>query len=116
MATPTYQTAIHWFRRDLRLTDNTALHHACLSAVRVVLEAPVGMKVVSAKGHTAHRLSDERVEFAPIDRLEPGVKVLYRIRLRGELPGDQRVTVSVESDDLRTPIRREESTRVFGDD
>ncbi len=86
------------------------------SAVRVVLEAPVGMKVVSAKGHTAHRLSDDRVEFAPIARLEPGVKVLYRVRLRGELPGDQRVTVSVESEDLRTPIRREESTRVFGDE
>ena len=20
---------LHWFRRDLRVTDNTALHHAC---------------------------------------------------------------------------------------
>lgn len=25
---PHYATAIHWFRRDLRLRDNTALHHA----------------------------------------------------------------------------------------
>ena len=29
--------------------------------------------------------------------------------------GDQRVTVEVRTDDLQ-PIRREESTRVFGDD
>ena len=36
MPQATYQTAIHWFRRDLRLTDNTALHHACLSAEQVV--------------------------------------------------------------------------------
>jgi len=33
---PHYQTAIHWFRRDLRLTDNTALHHAVSAAKNVV--------------------------------------------------------------------------------
>ncbi len=27
---------IHWFRRDLRLTDNTALHHAAQAATQVV--------------------------------------------------------------------------------
>lgn len=32
---PIYKTAIHWFRRDLRLNDNTALHHACQSAENV---------------------------------------------------------------------------------
>lgn len=32
----TYRTAIHWFRRDLRLSDNTALWHATRSAVSVV--------------------------------------------------------------------------------
>ena len=30
------QTAIHWFRRDLRLTDNTALAAAAKSAQQVV--------------------------------------------------------------------------------
>ncbi len=28
--------AIHWFRRDLRLTDNTALHHAVVSSGQVL--------------------------------------------------------------------------------
>ena len=28
-------TALFWFRRDLRLTDNTALHHALASCRRV---------------------------------------------------------------------------------
>ena len=36
MANATYNTAIHWFRRDLRLGDNTALHHASLAAEQVV--------------------------------------------------------------------------------
>ncbi len=30
------RTVLHWFRRDLRLTDNTALHHAAQSASRVI--------------------------------------------------------------------------------
>jgi deoxyribodipyrimidine photo-lyase len=33
---PAYLTVIHWFRRDLRLTDNTALHHASSDAGCVV--------------------------------------------------------------------------------
>lgn len=31
-----YSTALHWFRRDLRLTDNTALHHATQAARQVI--------------------------------------------------------------------------------
>lgn len=30
------QAVIHWFRRDLRLTDNTALHHATKAAGQVI--------------------------------------------------------------------------------
>ena len=33
---PSYKTTIHWFRRDLRLTDNTALLHASADAETVV--------------------------------------------------------------------------------
>lgn len=31
-----HRTVIHWFRRDLRLTDNTALHHAANAAEQVI--------------------------------------------------------------------------------
>jgi deoxyribodipyrimidine photo-lyase len=30
------KVAIHWFRRDLRLSDNTALHHAVESGLPVL--------------------------------------------------------------------------------
>lgn len=33
---PQFSTAIHWFRRDLRLTDNTALTHASQDATEVI--------------------------------------------------------------------------------
>ncbi|MDB4408870.1 deoxyribodipyrimidine photo-lyase [Akkermansiaceae bacterium] len=31
-----YKRAIHWFRRDLRLTDNTALNAACASSDEIL--------------------------------------------------------------------------------
>lgn len=34
--TKKYHTAIVWLRRDLRVSDNAALHHACLAAEQVV--------------------------------------------------------------------------------
>ncbi len=36
MSEPTFHTAIHWFRRDLRISDNLALRHASESAKHVV--------------------------------------------------------------------------------
>ena len=33
---PRYATAIHWFRRDLRLSDNPALFHAAKESERIV--------------------------------------------------------------------------------
>lgn len=35
-AMPNHATVIHWFRRDLRLTDNTALNHAAAAGAGVV--------------------------------------------------------------------------------
>ena len=35
MTTPTLETALFWFRRDLRATDNAGLFHALKSARQV---------------------------------------------------------------------------------
>ncbi len=86
------------------------------TAVRVTVDSPAGMQVVDAQGKVEHRVAEGRVEFAPIPTLRPGEKFPYRIRLRGTQAGDQRISVAVESEDLQQPIRREESTRVFGDE
>ena len=36
MADKKYKTLIVWLRRDLRVTDNAALHHACEQAEHVI--------------------------------------------------------------------------------
>ncbi|MGL4513156.1 MAG: hypothetical protein ACRCT8_08700 [Lacipirellulaceae bacterium] len=86
------------------------------AGVVVRVESPAGMKPLSAEGQTAHRMLSNAVEFAPLAELAPGAEARYRVRLEGAQPGDQRVAVLVKSSDLEAPIRREESTRVYGDE
>ncbi len=83
-------------------------------AVRVV--TPPGMRVVSATGETRHRIDAQGVVFEPLGRLAPKADTLFRIQLQGVQAGDQRVLVEVDTDDLTQPVRKEESTRVFGDE
>ncbi len=86
------------------------------TGVIVRVEAPSGMRIAAAQGQTGARTSATRAEFAPLARLEPGEKAAYRVKIIGGEAGDQRVTVLVESDGLDRPIRREESTRVYGNE
>jgi uncharacterized repeat protein (TIGR01451 family) len=83
--------------------------------VQVAIELPPGMKLVSAEGETPHKAQQGRVVFEPLQQLAPKADTVYRVRVQGMQAGDQRVMVEVNTDDLGQPIRREESTRVFGD-
>jgi uncharacterized repeat protein (TIGR01451 family) len=83
--------------------------------VQVVVSLPAGLQFVSASGET--HFSGERggIVFEPLKQLAPKADTVYRVTVKGVQPGDQRVTVQVSTDDINQPIRREESTRVFGD-
>jgi uncharacterized repeat protein (TIGR01451 family) len=83
--------------------------------VQIAIDLPPGLKVISAEGESAHRIEDGRLVFEPLDQLAPKADTVYKFRAQGQQPGDQRITVQVNTDDLEQPIRREESTRVFGD-
>jgi uncharacterized repeat protein (TIGR01451 family) len=84
--------------------------------VRIAVGLSPGMQVVSAEGETQHEAQGNSVIFEPIAELAPKADSLFRVRARGVQAGDQRVKVQVMTDDLREPILREESTRVFGDE
>ena len=58
----------------------------------------------------------EGVIFAPLTKLAPKADSVFRVQLEGTRPGDQRVTVEVTTAEISQPIRKEESTRVFGDE
>lgn len=88
------------------------------AATNIVVRAiaPAGLQMRSAKGPSPHEVRGAEVVFAPLATLEPGADATYRIEARGATAGDQRLTVEVMTDDLQQPVRREESTQVFGDE
>ena len=84
--------------------------------VQVSAELSPGLKLLSAEGETQHRSDQGRIMFEPLQQLAPKADTVYRVRAQGMQAGDQRIIVEVKTDDLQNPIRREESTRVFGDE
>jgi uncharacterized repeat protein (TIGR01451 family) len=84
--------------------------------VQVAVNLPPGMQLVSAEGETQHSQQRDAIVFEPLAQLAAKADTVYRIRAQGTSAGDQRVTVQVNTDDLGQPIRREESTLVFGDE
>jgi uncharacterized repeat protein (TIGR01451 family) len=83
--------------------------------VLITADLPAGMKLVSAEGESQHKADQNHLTFEPIAQLAPKADTVFRIRAQALQAGDQRIVVEVKTDDLQQPIRREESTRVFGD-
>jgi uncharacterized repeat protein (TIGR01451 family) len=84
--------------------------------VRIAVSMSPGMQFVSAEGETQYEVQGSTLLFAPLVELAPKANSVFRIKTRGASAGDQRIKVEVMTDDLSEPIRREESTRVFGDE
>ncbi|QDU91586.1 Large cysteine-rich periplasmic protein OmcB precursor [Pirellulimonas nuda] len=84
--------------------------------VQVKAIAPAGLQLVSAEGPARHAIRGAEVVFEPIRSLEPQAEVVFQVVAQGATAGDQRMTIEVHSDDLQQPVRKEESTRVFGDE
>jgi uncharacterized repeat protein (TIGR01451 family) len=77
---------------------------------------PPELKFVSADGPTRHTNKGQLVIFEPLGRLAPKADTAYRIAVQGVQPGDVRMKIQLEADDLEQPIMKEESTRVYSDE
>lgn len=84
--------------------------------VQITALVPQGMTVTGASGETRHRVGAEGVVFEPLAQLAPKADTIYKVEVQGVQAGDQRILVEVKTDDITQPIRKEESTRVFGDE
>jgi hypothetical protein len=85
------------------------------TGITIVANAPKGMEPKDASGPAAHHLQAAQVKFEPLAQLAPHATVVYHIRVLGKEDGDMRFKVALTSDQLRTPVRKEESTRVYSD-
>ena len=84
--------------------------------VRVALTLPPEMKLVAAEGPTRNAADGNRVIFDGLARLAPKADTTYRVRAQGLRPGDLRTCIQLMSDEMQSPVTKEESTRVYADE
>jgi uncharacterized repeat protein (TIGR01451 family) len=83
--------------------------------VQVVALLPSEMRAVSAEGPVRYATEPGRIVFEPLSRLAPKADTTYRVRVQGLEAGDLRIRVQITTDEIRTPVTKEESTRVYAD-
>ena len=83
--------------------------------VRVSALLPRGLRPIGGDGPTTYRIENEMIVFEPLTRLAPKDEKVYKIQARGEAEGDHRIKVQIITNEVRTPVTKEESTRVYID-
>jgi uncharacterized repeat protein (TIGR01451 family) len=83
--------------------------------LQVLVLIPDGLTPTRAQSDVPHKIQGQQVIFEPLPKLAPKADMVYRVYARGDTPGDHRVKVQLQSDQLRIPVTEEESTRVYRD-
>lgn len=84
--------------------------------VEVVVELPQELTFVSAEGLTRFSEEGRSIIFQPLSQLAPKSESSYHVRVKGDSAGDVRVKVQVTADELKDPVTKEESTRIYEDE
>ena len=86
------------------------------SNVRVVALLPPEMQATAADGPTAHAIDGQRVLFEPIVQLAPKADTTFTVKAKAGAAGDVHLRVQLMSDEMRSPVTKEESTHVYADE
>jgi uncharacterized repeat protein (TIGR01451 family) len=84
--------------------------------VQLVLNLPTGMRPVAAEGPTHHAMGTNQIVFEGLSRLAPKADTTYRVRVQCLQPGDLRMQAQLMTNEIREPVTKEESTRVYADE
>jgi len=84
--------------------------------VQLVVNLPAGMRPIAAEGPTHHAMAANRIVFAALSRLAAKADTTYRVRVQCLQPGDQRIQAQLMTAEIREPVTKEESTRVYSDE
>ncbi|NLF08968.1 MAG: hypothetical protein GX594_13455, partial [Pirellulaceae bacterium] len=83
--------------------------------VQIAAMLPPELQPLAAEGPTRYAVDGNRVFFEGLATLAPKAETVYRIKAKALRPGDLRVRFQLKTDDMQTPVTKEESTRVFAD-
>jgi uncharacterized repeat protein (TIGR01451 family) len=84
--------------------------------VQLVAHLSPQVQFVAAEGPVRHRAEPSRVLFEPLPRLAPKADTTYRLRVQAIQAGDVRLRVELLTDEISTPVLKEESTRIYADE
>ncbi len=71
------------------------------------------LQYVTSAGATAGSIVGKTVNFSPLRSLEPKGKATWRLVVRGNLPGDARLRVTMNTDQLALPVEQTEATHIY---
>jgi len=85
--------------------------------VELVCTLPAGVEYRDAKCSAGSRVRMEKndVIFEPLPRLAPRGEIIYRVTVKGRVPGDVRFRARVWADGMTDAIVREETTKFYDD-
>jgi uncharacterized repeat protein (TIGR01451 family) len=84
--------------------------------VRVTALLPQELKPLSAEGPTRNVVDGNRVQFEALTNLAPKAEAVFKLRVQGLQAGDLRMRCQLMTDEMQTPVTKEESTRVYADE
>lgn len=80
----------------------------------VACEIPAKMQLVRAEGPAKASQQAGGLAFAPVQSLAPGKTLIYRVHVRGQADGLQRIRAQLTSQSITQPLTVEELTRFYG--
>lgn len=87
---------------------------ATTTNLKISARLPETAEYVSSTGSAARLIvMGKRVDFDPIQKLEPKKAITLTVTIRGTQPGDERFHVIMEADQLTSPVIEEESTKFY---
>jgi uncharacterized repeat protein (TIGR01451 family) len=86
------------------------------SNVQLMATLPQEMQPLSADGPTRYAVQGNSVVFEGLARLAPKAETTYHLRVKGNRPGDLHVRFQLKTDEMQTPVTKEESTQVYADE
>ena len=69
--------------------------------------------MLASAGPTNGRSQGQTVLFEPLQQLAAKGEAVYRMRVKGTLPGDMRFRVKLTCDQMKTPLVKEENTKFY---
>ncbi len=81
--------------------------------VRIAIDLPSELKLVSVKSPTNYQVVGQRLVFDPVDSLPPRTGATYELVLEALAAGDSRLEMQIAADHLKRPIKHDEAVQVI---